>query len=229
MRMIRTDAKKASFRFLKQALLGCLSFGFVLQASAAVTEATMTAGSAEEIRAFIRANPGSLVLPQAVAGLYEKLLDRNSFNELTDFIEEFSDFPDVLEKAKAARLKLAGLDSRYTFCEGKIGERYVPSYSESRWATETYTLNGKTYTESRRVGDSTYGGYKVGRQGYTVVYQIFNESNQPYLVTLSISGTSSMSRTEVENQRDAWGLPKLGEYQHVTHNDANRIAKTATY
>jgi formylglycine-generating enzyme required for sulfatase activity len=179
--------------------------------SAAFTETRLDAyqavqlpPAAQALRTFIRENPASEALPQKVAELYQGVLAMNNIAALAEFSQEFADFPEG-EQAWAEMVKRAGLESRLTFKEGKIGEQYVPGYSESQYSTETVTINGQSHTITQSDRDRVTEGYATDRMGYTAVFQVFNEAKQPYVIKVALSGTSTMSEYHV---RDSWGSGK---------------------
>lgn len=172
-------------------------------------------------RDYIRKNPGSYFLNDAFVALYAKVQASGNVNAYSEFIDEFSDAPSA-EQAKTDKLKASKLTHRFSFREGKIGQRYVPSYSNTYYSSENYTVNGKIYTETRS-NESSSGGYQEGRYGFTAVYQLFNESRQPYVVRIRISCTSTMSENHV--QSSAW----TGNKSLASRTNENYLSKEMYY
>lgn len=89
---------------------------------------------------------------------------------------------------------------RQTFNKGKIGTDYIPPIKSSYNAGKKYTINGheiqeddwRTYTKS--------GGYDQDIIGYTAIYQLINNSNNLYKITLATAGTSKMPNTVISNK-----------------------------
>jgi hypothetical protein len=148
----------------------------------------------------------------------------NNTQELTPFLDGVKNLPLNLENKKRINnsiLKIAGIEYRETFREGKIGERYVPSISKSQSYNETRYINGVAINETK-FNDYTTGGYDESRYGYTAVYQLFNESDKTYLVDVEIS--ASVKSTEYRTQ-SSWS----GDDQKVSVNKTNELTKRVTY
>jgi len=193
--------------------------------SDAAWQQAKSSNSIESLRAFIRKHPGSDHLAEAGKALYKQSVAANKLSALSDFYEEFPDFPQA-KKAKSAYYKLlkkqSGLDIRHTFHQGKIGTLYVPSVTNSYPSTTTHYINGHAINETT-YHDSSSGGYNSDRYGYTAVYQIFNNSDKNYIVTVRASGTSTMSEMGVST--GSWS----GEQSTYTNHNRKHFSQKTSY
>ncbi len=184
-------------------------------------------GTIVQLRHFIRENPESDELNDAATRLVQKLTEQQDLLGLVEFQREFTDFELPVKRAKNEYQSLvrkhSGLDTRFAFREGKIGERYVPVLSHSYSSTNTRYINGHAVNETT-YHDSTSGGYDQNRYGFTVVYQLFNESAKNYIIRLRVSGSSSMTELKVVGG-GAWE----GEERHKEQKKTVQLAQETSY
>ena len=193
--------------------------------SDAAWQQAKSSNSIESLRAFIRKHPGSQHLAEAGKALYKQSIAANKLSALSDFYEEFSDFPQAADAKiayQALLKKQTGLDIRHTFHQGKIGTLYVPSVTNSYPSTTTHYINGHAINETT-YHDSSSGGYNSDRYGYTAVYQIFNNSDKNYIVTVRASGTSTMSEMGVST--GSWS----GEQSTYTNHNSKHFSQETSY
>lgn len=108
---------------------------------------------------------------------------------------------EAYEKAAAERAQRAKLlaraqedvQIRHNFKQGKIGERYVPSFSKSYMSTDAEYYVGSERKEIRSEKSYSVGGYSEAVEGYTLVYALKNNASSNYIVEVLISGTSTQS------------------------------------
>ena len=113
------------------------------------------------------------------------------------------------------------IDLRHVFKEGKIGERYVPTLSHGTSSTKTRYINGNAVNETT-YDSYTTGGYDESRYGYTSVYQMFNESEEYYLIDLEVNATSSFTNYKTGK---SWG----GDEYKTKQSKENRISQKTQY
>ncbi len=184
-------------------------------------EELKASADAQKLQEYIRQNPASDHLVDAAALAYSKLLQQDNVSALLLFNEEFKDLV-ALPAFKAKSAAESGLDTRFTFREGKIGERYVPVLNHSSSSTNTRYINGRAITETT-YNDYTTGGYSQDRYGFTAVYQLFNESNNNYIVDLTLSGTVTM--TELNRQvAGVWS-----DEHHTTNVKQTKLEQQSSY
>ncbi|MFC3031067.1 DUF1566 domain-containing protein [Pseudoalteromonas fenneropenaei] len=184
-------------------------------------EQLKASGDLQKLQEYIRQNPASDHLVDAAALAYSKLLQQDNVSALLLFNEEFKDLV-ALPAFKAKSAAQSGLDTRFTFREGKIGERYVPVLNHSSSSTNTRYINGRAITETT-YNDYTTGGYSQDRYGFTAVYQLFNESNNNYIVDLTLSGTVTM--TELNRQvAGVWS-----DEHHTTNVKQTKLEQQSSY
>lgn len=180
-------------------------------------EQLKASGDPLKLQEYIRQNPASDHLAEAASLAFEQITRKGDDKAVYIFLREFRDFmilPDFQKRG--------GLDTRYTFREGKIGERYVPTLSHSTSSTNTRYINGRAINETT-YSDYTTGGYNQDRHGFTAVYQLFNDSDNNYIVRLNISGTVTM--TELKGQ--AGGI--WNEAHHTTQTQQTKLEQQTSY
>lgn len=175
----------------------------------------------QKLQEYIRQNPASDHLVDAAALAYSNLLQQDNVPALLLFNEEFKDLV-ALPEFKTKSATQSGLDTRFTFREGKIGERYVPVLNHSSSSTNTRYINGRAITETT-YNEYTSGGHNQDRYGFTAVYQLFNESSNNYIVDLTLSGTVTMT----ELNRQAAGV--WSKEHHTTNVQQTKLEQRSTY
>lgn len=180
-----------------------------------------TSGDPQKLQEYIRQNPASDHLVDAAALAYSKLLQQDNVSALLLFNEEFKDLV-ALPAFKTKSAAQSGLDTRFTFREGKIGERYVPVLKHSSSSTNTRYINGIAINETT-YNEYTSGGHSQDRYGFTAIYQLFNESSNNYIVDLTLSGTVTMT----ELNRQAGGM--WSDEHRTTSVQQTRLEQRSSY
>ena len=94
-----------------------------------------------------------------------------------------------LEKAAAA----AGVKIRYGFQEGKVGTRYVPVVTNTRYRTDTRVYVGDLLVTTVTAETHKTGGSTEDVHGVTAVFGVQNKSMQDFVVDLWIEATVTRS------------------------------------
>ncbi len=118
-------------------------------------------------------------------------------------------------------LEVLNISLRYTFREGKIGDRYVTRLNHTQSSNTTRYINGVALNETKYKDYST-GGYDESRHGFTSVFQMFNESSTNYIVTLSVTATKKMSEYR---SKSSWS----GKESRHTVQKESKLRQVTTY
>jgi hypothetical protein len=144
--------------------------------------------------------------------------------DLPSLLATFDKFDLTLSNKKTINESIferAGISYRETFREGKIGERYVPSLSNTHSYNKTRYINGVAINETE-FENYTTGGYDESRYGFVSVYQFFNETNTSYLVDVEITATTK--NTEYKT-KSSWS----GDDTRVSVNKKNKLIQRNSY
>ncbi len=117
---------------------------------------------------------------------------------------------------------------RYNHRKGKVGEDYIPAYTESYNAGKKFTIGDVEIQENDWRTYVTDGDYTKDIQGYVTAIQFINKTDKYQLIEYEVSGTSIMS----DIVKTFWGFTKYTtkyKYDNFSYNQSIIIKPNSTF
>lgn len=180
----------------------------ISKAKAKIFELTKKANTLEAYERYIakHAKSNKTYTAEARDRIFEFIQKKNTVEAYSHFVKMY---PKATQREIAIKkiFELSKLKVRFTYKEGKIGERYVPTseYSSSNPDTTTTYINGKSYTSTTyNSSSSTSGGYNSDVYGFKYLYDIINRSEDYYIIEVRADWTGTYKKY-TSYRTGAWG------------------------